>query len=75
MALGMGRDNTEAMRNAGSPLVNSMFPETDDWFLPSKDELDALYNYRVKNRGQGVAYWKSVPVWTSSESESGFAWY
>jgi|688.fasta_scaffold276002_1 hypothetical protein len=75
MAIGMGRDNTEAMRNAGSPLVNSMFPETDDWFLPSKDELDALYNYRVKNGGQGEAYWKSVPVWTSSESESGFAWY
>ncbi len=75
MAIGMGRDNTEALMNAGSPLVNAMFPTNEDWFLPSKDELDALYNYRVQNDGQGKAYWNSVPVWTSSESEPGFAWY
>jgi hypothetical protein len=75
MAIGMGRDNTEALMNAASPLVNAMFPTNEDWFLPSKDELDALYNYRVQNDGQGKAYWNSVPVWTSSESEPGFAWY
>ena len=72
MAIGMGRDNTEAMRKAASPLIRSMFPETEDWFLPSKDELDALYNFRVQNTKD---IWASVPVWSSSESEPGFAWY
>jgi hypothetical protein len=74
MAIGMGKDNTEAMRKAESPLVRSMFPETEDWFLPSKDELDALYNFRVQYPDQ-IKNWAAAPVWSSSESEPGYAWY
>jgi hypothetical protein len=71
MAIGMGRHNTATMRQKGSPLVSKHFPETQDWFLPSKDELDALYNSPIwQDRAR-----PKVPVWTSTESESGFAWY
>jgi hypothetical protein len=75
MAIGMGRENTRLMREAGSPLVLSMFPADQDWYLPSKDELDALYNYRVQYLGQPNVMWNASPMWSSSESEAGFAWY
>jgi hypothetical protein len=75
MAIGMGRENTRLMREAGSPLVLSMFPADQDWYLPSKDELDALYNYRVQYLGQPNVMWNALPMWSSSESEAGFAWY
>jgi len=71
----MGRENTRLMREAGSPLVLSMFPADQDWYLPSKDELDALYNYRVQYLGQPNVMWNALPMWSSSDSEAGFAWY
>ena len=71
MSIGMGATNTKALRSAGSPLVQKHFPATEDWFLPSKDELDALYNSPIYDTLTRPA----VPVWSSSESESGFAWY
>ena len=75
MAIGMGRENTERMRESGSLLAligSDNF--IDGWYLPSKDELDALYNFRVQNIVRNP-FWDSVPKWTSSESEPGFAWY
>ena len=75
MAIGMGRENTERMRLVGTPLALIGFSDIHkDWYLPSKDELDALYNFRVQNIVRN-GYWDSVPMWTSSESEPGFAWY
>lgn len=44
----------------------------DDWFLPSKDELDAMYeNLKVTDLGglEGSTYW------SSSESSSQAAWH
>ena len=72
MAIGMGRDNTRIMRGS-SPLAYLRF-EFDDWYLPSKDELDALYNFRVQYPNQSNN-WAAAPVWSSSESEPGYAWY
>jgi hypothetical protein len=37
--------------------------------------LDALYNYRVQYLGQPNVMWNASPMWSSSESEAGFAWY
>ena len=82
--VGMGFDNTALMRMSGSGLVQEFdaylggraLPGTL-WHIPSKDELDALYNAIAGHpafealRGN----WKSVPHWTSTESEQTFAWY
>ena len=65
MAIGMGKWNTKQMKSASSPLATAFFGE-GDWYLPSKDELDALYRFKVPFTG---------PAWTSSESEDSFAWY
>jgi hypothetical protein len=74
MAIGMGRENTRRMVANGSPLASIWFfgRVGDDWYLPSKDELDALYNFRVQNT---IDIWGAAPVWSSSESELGYAWY
>lgn len=71
MAIGMGRINTARLRASNSPLATSV--NSGDWFIPSKDELDALYDYWKLN-STGFKY-GAVPVWTSSESEDLFYWY
>ncbi len=71
MEIGMGRVNTARLRAAMSPLVSNSV--SGDWSIPSKDELDALYDYWRLNP-TGFKY-GAVPVWTSSESEDSFYWY
>ena len=73
MAIGMGRYNTLLLKTAGSPLTRLLTDPTKDWFIPSKDELDALYDFWKLNPS-GFNY-KSAPVWASSESEDNFFWY
>jgi len=72
-AIGMGRANTNQMRAAGASLALTS-PALQDWHIPSKDELDALYNFWRVFQPAGINYGQ-VPVWTSSESENSFAWY
>lgn len=91
-AIGMGRKNTAAILGAYGQVgnfaarVGSMIktsPKTD-WYLPSKDEADALYNYlKTGGRSAGNAaqassinrnFAKSA-MWTSSEASDSFAWY
>ena len=80
MAIGMGRVNTDAMAAAGAALgVKIEYGGASErllyspWYLPSKDELDLLYNAWRSGRVKGQ--WKQVPVWTSTESKDTFAWY
>ena len=44
------------------------------FYLPSKDELDALYNYWKISGDERLKY-PAAPMWTSSEASATFAWY
>lgn len=43
-----------------------------DWFLPSKDELNALYTNLYK---AGIGNFESYGYWSSSEDKANHAWY
>jgi len=45
-----------------------------EFYLPSKNELDTLYNY-WKISGDKRLEYAAAPMWTSSEASSTFAWY
>ena len=74
--LGMGRGNSVSMAfDTNSVYVrqaNSAF--SGGFFLPSKDELDALYNY-WKVSGDTRLKYAAAPMWTSTEASPTFAWY
>jgi len=80
MQLGHGKMATQQMIRNGSPLAlalqnvqTSGVITNAEWFIPSKDELDTLYNAWRSGRVSGG--WGAVPVWTSTESEDSYAWY
>lgn len=64
---------------AGSTNYAQMFGSNNAFFVPSKDELDALYNYIVtagaRLRGVYRTGMDGDPYWTSSEASETFAWY
>jgi hypothetical protein len=43
----------------------------DEWFLPSQDELDGMYNNLQKN---GIGGFASAVYWSSSENDAHAAW-
>jgi hypothetical protein len=67
--LGAGRSNSEAVNGPCSACV----------FVPSKDELDALYNFvATTTTALDSAFTigaNGEPWWTSSEASNTFAWY
>jgi hypothetical protein len=83
--LGTGQANTTKITQAlgagayaASLAANLVLNGYDDWFLPSKGELDLMY----KNIGPGapapltnVGGFVSSFYWSSSEWDSGSAWY
>jgi len=82
--VGLGNYNTQLMRANGSGVAqdfdNFILRVQEPfgyWHIPSKDELDALYNAIAGHPAFETlrSNWKSVPHWTSSESEESFAWY
>ena len=76
-AIGMGSINSLAMEALDPQSVYARHKATffkDVFFLPSKDELDALYNYWKLSGGNRLNY-PAAPMWTSSEASESFAWY
>ena len=78
-AVGYGRTNTAAIiAQSGPGNYAASFADSyvhngyDDWFLPSKDELNAVYNtHAVK----GVPRVVRAAYWSSSENSANYAWY
>ncbi len=74
--LGMGFSNSYYMYRDVSSVVrrlaNSAF--SNNFYLPSKDELDALYNYWKISGNKDLKY-SAAPMWTSTEASATFAWY
>ena len=68
----------EGRRNSLQMGMKS-YPPPADFHIPSKDELDALYNFIATNQSPlSTAYKIGVngsPYWTSSEASDTFAWY
>ena len=75
-ALGNGRENSKMME---ALLSDSVYQRLESYFgadfwLPSKDELDVLYNY-WKTSGDKRLRYAAAPMWTSSEASATFVWY
>lgn len=77
--IGMGRINTDAIvatngdgRYAAKFVSDLVLGGRDDWFLPSKDELNALYRYKATTSRLRMS---TGPYWTSTEASNRYAWY
>ena len=83
-AIGTGNDNTTTIENgcttANTPAdicANLVLGGYSDWFLPSKDELNQIY----ENIGQGnalglgnIGSFANGPFWSSTEFNNNKAW-
>ena len=74
--LGMGWSNSFFMKIDPTSVVRRLTGTafSDGFYLPSKDELDALYNYWKISRNKDLKY-AAAPMWTSTEASATFAWY
>ena len=74
--LGMGWSNSFLMKIDPTSVVRRLTGTafSDGFYLPSKDELDALYNYWKISRNKDLKY-AAAPMWTSTEASATFAWY
>jgi len=82
---GVGRANTQTIVSAfGEGSYAAKFADDlvcggkDDWFLPSKDELDTAFNRLAQNRVAGndtpVGGFNKGYYWTSSDYNNKTAW-
>ncbi len=77
--IGWGRENTTAIvaQNGEGRYATKFIDDfsangKSDWFLPSRDELDAVYSTSVIVGRPKVS---PMPYWTSSENSAKYAWY
>jgi len=78
-AIGTGRANTQAITTAqgtgyyaAALCDNLVIGDYDDWFLPSKDELNLMYTILKKKATLGDV--GDVWFWSSSQLNGGIAW-
>lgn len=78
IAVSTGKSNTKAiLENCGETNIAAKLCSAyhgggkNDWFLPSKDELNLMYTNLKKN---GVGGFASVTYWSSSEGTANVAW-
>jgi len=74
--LGVGYWNSFYMMFDASSVVSRLKDTafSNGFHLPSKDELDALYNYWKISGDKNLKY-SAAPMWTSTEASATFAWY
>ncbi len=77
-AIGKGKANTAAIINklgaggyAAKACWDYEYNDYDDWFLPSKDELNLMY---VNLKNKGIGNFKDDWYWSSSENDYDDAW-
>lgn len=77
--VGMGKPNTEAIvaqsgpgRYAAAYVADVNLGGKSDWWLPSLDELDAVYHVVASGRMRTVV---RDAYWTSTEASDRYAWY
>jgi hypothetical protein len=77
--IGAGRTNTQAIVKtcrepdcAARLAVKYNAGVKDDWFLPSRDELKAMYLQLQKN---GLGNFQNIYYWSSSEQGPTASWY
>ncbi len=65
-------DSLEDLKEyAARKCLDYVYEGYDDWFLPSKDELNLMYKNLHKN---GLGSFASRLYWSSSEDGAGYAW-
>ena len=88
-SIGQGQTNTTAMMNqvgytGGAAAVCNDYSITvngiiyNDWFLPSKDELNQMYEHKAAinttaSANSGSNFWDDY-YWSSTEDDNGDAW-
>ena len=65
-------DQNGTGRYAAHFIDNLVMNGKDDWFLPSKDELNALYDYFALHARPSM---EKAPYWSSSENSPKYSWY
>jgi hypothetical protein len=80
--LGNGKHNTELLDNAGAETkvgwtaaqvcITLEHNGFNDWYLPSRDELNLLFHVLAKN---SIGAFSDAAYWTSTQSARGSAWY
>lgn len=77
--VGAGRSNSQAVVDscrespcAAHRAVTYRSGGEDDWFLPSRDELNAIY---INLHKHGIGDFKNLYYWSSSEYSNTAAWY
>lgn len=75
----VGHMDGESITGTAAQLCDALsYGGYDDWFLPSKDELDAIWDNLVDNgtgANSGVGGFATDDYWSSSEYDANYAWY